>query len=1036
MKIRFRQILAGIVAVGGVVHAPPLLAQAPATLVGKVTDKASKQPLASVQVRISGTTRGTLTDAQGNYRLLLQEDGQVVLRFQRIGYAPASQSATVRRGETTTLNAELESASAVSLDQVLITGTGEAIRKRETGASTSRLDSTVFTPAAVQNFSQAIASRAPGVIVQSAGGTSGTSSRLRLRSGGASLSLDNQPLLVIDGILMNNSSSNFAVGVGGQQVSRLDDLNPDEIESIEVIKGPAATNLYGTGAANGVLQVTTKRGKAGKPRWTAFFDQGVLANRAEYPSNFRQVGRTSTGTRAGACSRESQSLGQAGIAGQCVTADTLYSTNPFRNANPIRSGLSNGYGLNVSGGTADVTYFLGAELERERGIFDNNNLRRTNLRANVTANLTPTLNAAVTIGYTQSALALPTNDNLFAGILSAGLLGVAFDCRPDNWTTIAECQARGDSLSRGYVTSNVPVQQYYNQTQQQDVGRLILGSTVNWTPNSWLKGVGRFGADLINRYDQSLVPPNKVFLSATTREGSRFQARVFNPSYTVQGSLSASNQITSSIRSTTTVGGQYLDEASRFTSASGAVLLPGTSSLNGSSARFAVGEANSQVVTLGVYAEERLELNDRLFVTASIRGDNQSLFGKPTDFVYYPAAQVSWVASEEKFFPRIPGLDQLRFRTAYGQSGQRPGFRNATNTLTPQAVNTITSSSSEPAVVWGITGNAGIKPEITSELEGGFEASLFKERLTFDVTGYSRSTRDLLVSRNLAPSLGVSASQFVNLSRMSTVGIEALAKVRAIDTRNLRLEQTINFTTFRQELEDLGRGIAPIVFGTQQHRAGYAPGGYFQRRIVSYNDFNGDGNISRINCPTYGGVANPQVVGGPRCEIVLSDSVEFLGTAIPNLEASSLTSISIGSSLQITALFTYRGGAKLYNNTREFRNNGGFANGRDFWDRTAPLADQVKSTARAMGSSDGYIEDASFVRFTELAATWTAPRTWARRLKSEGVSVTASGRNLALWSNYSGFDPEVISSPGVFGTFDFLSNPPARRFSVRVNVNY
>lgn len=1036
MQTRFRQILAGLVAAWAGAFAPPLAAQGPATLVGKVTDKASKQPLASVQVRISGTTRGTLTDAQGNYRLILQEGGQVLVRFQRIGYAAASLSATLRAGETSTLNAELDAAAAASLEQVIVTGTGEAVRKRELGASTSRLDSTAFTPAAVQNFSQAIASRAPGVIVQSAGGTSGTSSRLRLRSGGASLSLDNQPLVVIDGILMNNSSSNFAVGVGGQQVSRLDDLNPDEVESIEIIKGPAATNLYGTGAANGVLQVTTKRGRAGKPRWTAYFDQGMLSNRATYPSNFRQVGRNATGGRVGTCSRESLSLGQAGIAGQCTTADTLYSTNPFNNANPIRGGLNNGYGLNVSGGTADVTYFLGAELERERGIFDNNNLRRTNLRANINANLTPTINAAVTIGYTQSALALPTNDNLFAGILSAGLLGIAFDCRPDNWTTIAECQARGDSLSRGYVTSNVPVQQYYAQTQQQDIGRLVLGSTVNWAPNSWLKGVGRVGADLINRYDQSLVPANRVFLSATTREGSRFQARVFNPSYTVQGSLSASNQITNSIRSTTTFGGQYLNEASRFTSAFGAVLLPGTTSLNGSSARFAVNEANSQVVTLGLYVEERLELNDRLFVTASVRGDNQSLFGKPTDFVYYPAAQVSWVASEEKFFPRIPGLDQLRLRTAYGQSGQRPGFRNATNTLTPQAVNTVTSASSEPAVVWGITGNSGIKPEITSEFEGGFEASLFKEKLRLDVTGYQRSTRDLLVSRNLAPSLGVSASQFVNLSRMSTVGIEALATIRPVETRNFRLEQTFNFTTFRQKLEDLGAGIAPILFGTQQHRAGFAPGGYFQRRILSYNDWNGDGNISRINCPSYGGVANPQVVGGPRCEVVLSDSVEFLGTAIPNLEASSFTTINLFQNLSITALFTYRGGAKLYNNTREFRNNGGFANGRDFWDRTAPLSDQVKSTARAMGSSDGYIEDASFIRFTELAATWTAPRSWARRLKSEGMSITASGRNLALWSNYSGFDPEVITNPGVFGTSDFLTNPPVRRFSVRVNVNY
>jgi hypothetical protein len=149
------------------------------------------------------------------------------------------------------------------------------------------------------------------------------------------------------------------------------------------------------------------------------------------------------------------------------------------------------------------------------------------------------------------------------------------------------------------------------------------------------------------------------------------------------------------------------------------------------------------------------------------------------------------------------------------------------------------------------------------------------------------------------------------------------------------------------------------------------------------------------------------------------------------------TSVTLFKSLQLTALVNYRGGNKIYNNTREFRNNGGFANGPDFWDRNAPLSDQVKSTARAMGTSDGYIEDASFVRLSEIAGTYTLPVRWARKMRAAAASLTVGGRNLALWTNYTGFDPEVLSvTSSNFGTQDFLTAPPVRRITARLNLTF
>lgn len=1007
------------------------------TVTGRVVDRDGRQPLAGVQVFVS-PTRGATTNEAGQYRITGVPVGTVTVRTRRIGYGAISQTVTVTAGGNAVANLELER-SASQLEQVVVSATGVTQRRRESGVSASNIDTTTFNLANVQNLGQVLAARTPGVIVQAPGGTAGTGSRIRLR-GVSSLSLSNDPLLVIDGVIANNSTGSLTIGVGGQQVSRFEDINPEEIENIEVLKGPAATALFGTGAANGVLQITTKRGRAGRPAWNVWGEGGRQTTPVPLADplqsvNYRQVGRNAAGGRVGACSIEAQALRT------CVTPDTLYTNSPFANASPFRTGGNGTGGVSVSGGSNDYQFFLSGEHERINGITQPNFLNRTNLRANVTANLLPTLNSNVSIGYVQSANGLPINDNAFAGFMSAGLLGIAFDCNRETIRTILECgpTTRNDSLSRGYVTTNVPVTQYFAQRQQQDVGRLTIGTTNNYKPTSWLQATLRGGADLTNRYSQTLVPPNTVFLNAASIEGSRFQERSFQPNYNLQLSLIGTAQPFRWLRSNTTVGVQYLDERSARTDAFGAVLLPGVSSLNGTNARFSVNEVNSRVRTTAGYVEQRFEARDRLFVTLGMRADESSVFGDDFSLVYYPSANVSWVLSEEPFFKKPDWLGTLRVRAGYGRAGNRPNFRQAFTTFSPVAVNATAPDASIPAAVFNTTGNASLRPEIAGELEGGVEATFLKERLRIELTGYDRNTRDLLVARNLAPSLGVSATQFINVSSMSTRGFEGAVTATLVQSRNFTFDQTVNLTTFRNEVGPLGNGIAPIPLNNARQflREGYPAGGFFQRKIVSYSDLNGDGLISRINCPTYAGVANPQQTGGPRCEVVLSDSLEYLGSPIPTREMSFLSNMTVFRNFTINALVNYRGGVKQWNNTREFRNNGGFANGPDFWDRRSPLSEQVKAVARGMGSSAGYIENAEFVRLSELALTAALPQRVARLARVRGLALTLAGRNLALWSPYTGFDPEVNSNNGAnFTTFDFLTNPPPRRYTARITANF
>jgi TonB-dependent starch-binding outer membrane protein SusC len=1020
----------------------PLAAQQTAggAVIGRVTDRISGQPVSDVRVQIVGTQRGALTRTNGTYRIGGVPNGTYTVRASRIGYAASTAIATVSGNGEATANFTLNVAENV-LDKVTVSGaTGGTARAREVGASVSRIDSTSFNVAAVTNLSQVLSARTPGVSVQAGGGTIGVSNRIRLR-GPTSINLSNDPLLVIDGLVSNNNSSNFSVGVGGATTSRLDDINPQDIEDIQVLKGAAATALYGTGAANGVIQITTKRGKAGKARWGIYTEAGsdrTLVPEADplRSTNYRQIGRSAAGARVN-CGLEAQVLRT------CVTRDTLYSTSPFANASPFRVGGSNRLGVNVNGGSEQVQYYMGGELFRQNGIVGPSGSRRTNLRANVGANLTSTLRADATISYLKSVLNLPINDNAFAGTLSAGLLGGAFDCNQQTRALIQECRAGNDSLSRGYVTVNVPVTQYFAQTQQQDIDRLQTGLTLRYTPRRWLEGTLRAGGDFVYRYDQSLVPPNQVFLNAASIEGSRFQARAYTPTYTVTANTKASYDLGSNIRFSTLLGGQYTNEANRFTSAFGAVLLPGTSSLSGTNARFAVNEVNSQIVTVAGVVEQTAAFNDRLFVTAALRLDNSSVFGAGSrEFVFYPSVSSSYVISEEKWFPKANFIDQLRLRGSIGEAGNRPGFRQSETFFNAVSVNAASSDASIPAVtIGGPVGNALLKPEITREVEGGFDFNLFGGRVDGEFTAFQKDTRDLLVGRVLAPSLGVAANQNVNLSKMTTKGVEGTINVKLIDTKPLSYSQRFTVTTFNNKIGELGvidgQPIAPIVFGTQQFRAGYPAGGYFQRKILSYADRNGDGIISRVNCPAYGGLANPILVGGGACEIELSDSLEYLGSPIPTRQVSFQSDIRVAKNLQFNVLVDYRGGARLYNNTREFRNNGGFANGPDFWDINAPLSDQVKSAARAMGTSDGYIEDASFVRLSEVSMTWVVPAAAARIFKSGGLSLTLAGRNLGLWTDYTGFDPEVISAAGAnFTTTDFLTNPPGRSYTLRVNFNF
>lgn len=1011
MQVRSRSlVLLGLLAaVSGVARA-----QDTGTLEGRVTEVGTGNPVGDAAISIVGTNRGTFTGPDGAFRIGSLRPGELSVRVSRLGYGAVTRSVSLAAAATARLDIELAPA-AVVIDEVVVTATGESQRRRESGNTVNTVLPSPERLATSTTVAQVLEAQAPGVYINSPGGTTGSASRIRIR-GANSLSLSNEPLLIVDGVRMSNDitqTTNLGggIGVGGQGSSRFNDINPDDIESIEVLKGPAASALYGTAAASGVIQIRTKRGRPGSARWTAYAEAGTQKDVADYPANFAQIGRlTSNGNRTTGCTLDAQ------VRGVCTAvADSLVSFNPLEQASPFITGTRTSYGLSVAGGSDIVSYFVSGDMDRDWGVFEPNKFRRISLRTNLSSQVGSDLTLQAGANYITSRLEFPQNDNNILGILGGALLGSAFD----------------NPVSRGWLSGQTP-NEIFALDVREDVDRLLGSISANWQAIPWLSIVGTTGVDYFARRNKSTVPPNRVFFGSLP-EGQRTANITDVWNYTANTSASANFQLRPDLRSTTTAGVQFTQEVLQGNRAFGAKLLAGTGSLQGTASRFAVGEANTDNKTLGALVQQQLGWRDRLFATAAVRTDNNSAFGENFGWITYPAFSVSYVITDEPFFPRTPILSSLRLRAAYGESGQRPNFRDAISFFNTQ---TITVSGSDlPGVTVGGTGNPDLRPELSREYELGFESSLLNERVGLEFTYYDKKTTDLLVQRPIPPSVGGTQQQFANLGASTNRGIEGRLTARVLEYEGVGFEFTAIGSHNRNRLVSLGTlptgaGVPPIVFGIQRHRAGYPLGSYWDEGFT-FRDVNGDGLITRVNCP-----GQPAVAGGPACEFFRTDTLVYLGQPIPTREWSFSPRISFHHWIEVSAQLDYKGGHRLFNNTGRFRCN--FGNCREAYDADSPLWEQARSIGQGFFQTDaGYVEDASFTKLREVALTLTAPSDFAQRLRVQGLRLTIAGRNLATWTDYTGLDPEVNSTPqNLFSTSDFLTLPPLRMFSTRLTVQF
>lgn len=988
--------------------AVPALGQERATVTGQVTDAATLQPLEGAQIIIDGTNYGALTNAQGRYLILNVPPGTHVLRAILLGYGPVTQEFTAEAGETAQVDFQLAQ-SALQLDAVVVTATGEQ-RKRELGNSVGTIEASEIVDAApVTNVSTLLQGRTAGVQVFNSAGTSGVGSRIRIR-GSSSISLSNDPLIYVDGIRVDNRQS--GLGAGGQEASRLDDFNPEDIESIEIVKGPAAATLYGTEAANGVIRITTKRGRPGETRWNAWVETGLVQEPNEYPLNYSGLSSTPdyetscllAFVDAGACT-------QTGIESYQVLEDP----DPF--LNPVDDGTRTQYGLAVQGGSERVNYYIAGEIEDETGPYSlpgadredlesrgipitdeverPNQLERRNLRINVNSQLADNATLAMRAGYLDSHFAYTGNDNNSFGFLPSAFFGGS---NPDNpWGFQAPAQLFG-------------------RTFYQDVDRFTAGATVTYDPVSFLSLRGTGGLDYTNRHDVSFFARD-IGVPGQSNLG-RKDSDYFNTwQYTLDLSGTASFELTPSITSNTSVGAQYFKNLFTGTNAWGIDIVNGASSI-GTAAETFSNEFQTEDKTAGVFVDQQFGLNDRLFVNVALRADDNSAFGQDFDLITYPKASVSWIASEEPFFPEIGFLDQLRFRGAWGKSGLQPGSDDAIRTLDANAITTPEDETGSGVSIGNI-GNVDLEPERSSEIELGFDAEMLRGRLGLEFTYYDKNTEGTLIELPLAPSLGASPDRWVNIGEVENKGVEAAINALVVDTDAIQWDVLLSGSINRNELLTLGEDTDPI--GSQTRFVpGFPLGGQWARPILGYNDDNGNGIISAD-------------------ELQIGDTLEFAGPGMPEDQLTVSTTVTLFENLRLYGLLDYRGNYVAYNNTERFRCR--FQLCRALIDPTTPLEDMARATASLYHPSQtvwGYMEEGDFWKLREVSVTYTLPENVASRFSASSASITFTGRNLATWTDYTGMDPEINSagSGDNFGISEFLTQPPVRYFTLRLNLGF
>lgn len=982
----------------------PLSAQE-RTITGRVLDADTQQPVSNPNVTVVGTDLGTFGEADGTFTLRGVPAGRVVLRVVRIGYGAASVEVEPDQTSVTiTLQPDL-----LRMEDLVVTGRATVLERRSVANAISTVSAEELARVPSGSVEQALQAKVAGADIATNSGAPGGGMSVNLR-GVSSINAASQPLYVVDGVILSNvaipnNQEVVTLSAGGSnksplqqdQVNRVADLNPNEIESVEILKGPSASAIYGSKASNGVVVITTKRGRPGATRVN-------IRQRFGFSDLRKKIGFR---TFEGATEEE------------VVAVFGEPAREPFRQGEIFdheeelfgRNALSYETNANISGGDESTTYFLSATALNDEGIVNNTGFQRQSARVNVAQDFGTRwrLHVGTNVLHTRARRGLFNNDNAtITPYWALGFIPRFYDLRqrPD-----------GSFPDNPFAGGSNPLQTFELMKNVEDVWRIVGSASLEWeavsTERGSLRLLGRGGLDWFGQENDLFFPPQLFFEQDQRTFGTSLLTEADNRNTNLSGDAVYSfTPGSGSFTATTSAGVQYEERDLSIARVVSRELTAGQENL-GAGTRIQVSERRERIEDFGFYLQEEVQLLDRqLTLTAAIRGEQSSANGDDEKLFWYPKASAAYNLPD-----LAGGIENVKFRVAYGESGNQPLFGQRFITL--DATQNIEGS---PGLVPNpVVGNPQIEPERTREIEGGFDAVLFGGRGSLEVTAYQQNITNLLLEQTAAPSTGF-ASRFVNGGELRVRGVELGLGATPFRRADFEWLSRATFSLDRSRVLELEEAL-----GVRQFTPSFtSPNAVFGPSL-------GEPRIEEGASATQivGVVPNDDPPVGEECPPEPETCIVRIGDFNPDFKVTFSNDIQF-EGFGLFTLFDWQKGGNVINlNTL-------------LWDLAQTTPDFEENGERRLGAfgTDArvWLESATFVKLREATLAYELPADIVRGLWTgfERIRLSLTGRNLFAWTGYSGPDPEVsnFGNQSISRNVDTSPYPPSRSFWFTIDVGF
>jgi len=1002
---------------------------------GRVTAKGGAAEAASVVIRENSV--GAATDATGAFSFTASlKPGTYTIVFSSAGYKTKESSLTVTAGNNSyTVNAELTE-DVSKLDEVIVTGNSQGTTRRQLGSYISSVSAEDLNKGATGNVLAALQGKTAGAQISQNSGDPAGGISVRLR-GISSISSSSEPLYIIDGVIVNNStnrvtntSGNYDGGnfVGSIGQSRLVDINPNDIERIEVLNGAAAAAIYGSRANAGVVQIFTKKGKSGAPSvsFSTSFTTSSLRKKLDVNQAPTKFGGPTDGP--GALTQD--------ILSPAVTTTTPvtrydYQDYIFRNANGTDNNIS------ISGGTDKTKYYVSGSYFYNQGIVRNTDFQRYSFRSNIDQVLNKWASFNLGLNYVNStANEKPDGNSFFSPMNSVTIIG--------NFHDIWKRDALGNILAVGERGRANPVSVIEDIKQRQTTNRLIASLGLKLRPITGLTVDYTMGIDNYSQNGTTYIPPFAYNVSTAFFGGgptldptqNGYASTGNNSFFAINHDLNAtySRNITSNINSVTQVGFSQQYEKNNYSLLQGRGLAPFVQTVNGASTILGGVDERSELSISGAYVQQNFKYRNQFFITGAMRVDGSSVFGKNQRNQTYYKASGSYVISGTDFWGKssvAKWWDLLKVRLAYGESG------NLTGIGAYSRFNTYSSSSYLGRTALNSSGtlaNENVKPERQQEVELGFDMSFLNNRIGLTVNIYNKKVKDLLINRFIAPTSGFS-SLLDNFGSLENKGYEIVLTGNPVAKRNFNWNITGIFNHNRNKANRIGQALtllstnagAPVSI-IEGQPVGVFYGTFFARNADG-TQLKNAGGIPQ----TERGVQNTATTFTTgRSAGLPSGAVlrKIIGDPNPDYTTSLVNEVTyrkLSLRVQIDAVQ----GVDVFN--ADFRTRQGVGNGK--------VAEQEHRGQLPSGYISGIyaieewrVDNGSYTKLRELSLTYNIGKVKG----FSDLSISFSGRNLISWDKYNGYDPEVNAGgqSTILRGIDFGAVPIPRTFSFGIQAKF